>query len=122
MRRFLFAAALVAVAAPQLNAQSFATEDPVLRRIWTLGMDSSHIYRLAVASLHYELGDVEAAAEVLVRLDPEEVGCENCLKRMQEILDRAGDLNRSKACELRIERLRAKSQTSSRPHTHCRRI
>jgi carboxypeptidase Q len=47
MRRLLLTAALVAVAAPQLAAQQFATEDPVLRRIWTLGMDSSHIYRLA---------------------------------------------------------------------------
>ena len=46
MRHLLLAAALLT--APALaNAQTFATEDPVLQRIWTLGMDSSQIYRLA---------------------------------------------------------------------------
>ena len=33
--------------APALAAQTFATSDPVLRRIWTLGMDSSRVYGLA---------------------------------------------------------------------------
>lgn len=47
MRRFVIAAAFMAALVPQVQAQTFATEDPVLRRIWTLGMDSSHIYRLA---------------------------------------------------------------------------
>jgi hypothetical protein len=43
----LFTAAFLAALAHAGSAQTFATEDPVLRRIWTLGMDSSHIYRLA---------------------------------------------------------------------------
>ncbi len=48
MHRTLFAASisLIAVDAP-LRAQTFTTDDPVLRRIWTLGMDSSRIRPLA---------------------------------------------------------------------------
>lgn len=40
---------LLALAAAPLvaHAQTFATSDPVLRRIWTLGMDSSRTYDLA---------------------------------------------------------------------------
>ncbi|NUP54254.1 MAG: peptidase M28, partial [Gemmatimonadaceae bacterium] len=39
---------LALVAAPLVaHAQTFATADPVLRRIWTLGMDSSRTYDLA---------------------------------------------------------------------------
>lgn len=34
-------------AAPALRAQSLPVDDPVLRRIWTLGMDSSHTESLA---------------------------------------------------------------------------
>ena len=46
MRTLLLAAALLV--APSLShAQTFATEDPILQRIWTLGMDSSQVYRLA---------------------------------------------------------------------------
>jgi carboxypeptidase Q len=40
------AAALVTTAAPAA-AQSFPTDDAVLRRIWAVGMDSSQVYRLA---------------------------------------------------------------------------
>ena len=42
-------ALLVALAAPRipLTAQTFATEDPTLRRIWSLGMDSSRAETLA---------------------------------------------------------------------------
>ncbi len=47
MRRFLLAALFTAALGPVAQAQTFATEDPVLRRIWTLGMDSSQVYRLA---------------------------------------------------------------------------
>jgi carboxypeptidase Q len=47
MRRLLFAATFLAALAAPVRAQTFATENPVLRRIWTLGMDSSQIYRLA---------------------------------------------------------------------------
>jgi carboxypeptidase Q len=36
----------VALAAPSA-AQTFPTDDPILRRIWALGMDSSQTYRLA---------------------------------------------------------------------------
>jgi carboxypeptidase Q len=38
--------AAAALSAPSA-AQTFPTDDPVLRRIWTLGMDSSQTYRLA---------------------------------------------------------------------------
>ncbi|HEY0306037.1 MAG TPA: hypothetical protein VGC44_13785, partial [Longimicrobiales bacterium] len=47
MRRMLFAATFLAALAAPASAQTFATDNPVLKRIWTLGMDSSHIYRLA---------------------------------------------------------------------------
>ena len=47
MRRFLLAALFTAALVPMAQAQTFATENPVLRRIWTLGMDSSQVYRLA---------------------------------------------------------------------------
>lgn len=40
-------AAFLATVPSVSNAQTFATEDPVLQRIWRLGMDSSHVYRLA---------------------------------------------------------------------------
>src|SRR5687767_4208071 len=48
MNRTLFAASisLIAVASP-IPAQTFTTDDPVLRRIWTLGMDSSRVRPLA---------------------------------------------------------------------------
>ena len=46
MRRFALAAVLMATFAAPVGAQTFATDDPVLRRIWTIGMDSSQIYRL----------------------------------------------------------------------------
>src|SRR5690349_17229322 len=50
MRLPLLAAALavaVPAAARTAAAQTFPTDDPVLRRIWTLGMDSSQTERLA---------------------------------------------------------------------------
>src|SRR5512133_3913479 len=43
------AAAAHTVAATPLAAQSFPVDDPVLRRIWALGMDSSQTERLAQA-------------------------------------------------------------------------
>jgi len=51
MRRLSFAAAALALAAaPQLAAaQTFPTNDPVIKRIWALGMDSSHTYQLSQA-------------------------------------------------------------------------
>ena len=33
--------------APLLRGQSFTTADPIIRKIWTEGMDSSQTYRLA---------------------------------------------------------------------------
>ena len=39
-------AAALCLAAP-LSAQTFPVEDSTLRRIWTLGMDSSHTWELA---------------------------------------------------------------------------
>src|SRR5687768_17321678 len=41
------AVALVAAFTTPSAAQTFPTDDPVLRRIWALGMDSSQTYRLA---------------------------------------------------------------------------
>jgi carboxypeptidase Q len=51
MRRLpLVAAGLALAAAPRLAAaQTFPTSDPVIKRIWTLGMDSSHTYQLSQA-------------------------------------------------------------------------
>ena len=52
MRRFLPALALAALSATGAAAQfgpqpsGFIVEDPVLRRIWSLGMDSSELPRL----------------------------------------------------------------------------
>ena len=43
----LAVAALLALPATAARAQTFPTDDPVLRRIWTLGMDSSQTYRFA---------------------------------------------------------------------------
>ena len=43
----LVAAALVAAQPSPSAAQTFPTDDPVLRRIWALGMDSSQTYRLS---------------------------------------------------------------------------
>jgi hypothetical protein len=51
MRRYLSIAALVVLAARSSAAQSFPTNDPVLRRIWSVGMDSSQTYLLAQALL-----------------------------------------------------------------------
>ncbi|HEX6559227.1 MAG TPA: hypothetical protein VF021_07175, partial [Longimicrobiales bacterium] len=45
--RFLLAACVLALGTTRASAQSFATDDPVLRRIWSLGMDSSQAYPLA---------------------------------------------------------------------------
>ncbi|MGQ0539670.1 MAG: M20/M25/M40 family metallo-hydrolase [Gemmatimonadaceae bacterium] len=46
---FLGIAGLVLAASRPAVTQSFPSADPVLRRIWTLGMDSSQTYRLAQA-------------------------------------------------------------------------
>ena len=43
----LAAFAAAAVAAAPLAAQTFPTSDPVIRRIWSLGMDSSRTYQLS---------------------------------------------------------------------------
>lgn len=51
MRRILLVAALALFGARGAHAQSFAADDPVLRRLWTLGMDSSHAYPLMQALL-----------------------------------------------------------------------
>ena len=46
-RRRAAALCLVALAAPPAGAQTFRTQDSVIRRIWSLGMDSSQVERLA---------------------------------------------------------------------------
>jgi carboxypeptidase Q len=51
LARLALAASLLAATTAAANAQTFATDDPVLRRIWTLGMDSSRTYPLAQALL-----------------------------------------------------------------------
>src|SRR6476646_614797 len=53
MRRLLLAATaaatalLLSVTPYPAGAQSFPTSDPVLRRIWTIGMDSSRVMELS---------------------------------------------------------------------------
>lgn len=52
LRRFLAACAATGTLStlpPAAAAQSFPTNDPVLRRMWALGMDSSQTYRFAQA-------------------------------------------------------------------------
>ncbi|HJQ19680.1 MAG TPA: M28 family peptidase [Gemmatimonadaceae bacterium] len=51
MRRLLISLAATTLAIGALPAQSFPTDDPVLRRIWSLGMDSSQVQSLAQALL-----------------------------------------------------------------------
>ena len=46
-RRFALVAVATTSLAPAARAQTFANSDSVLRRIWTLGMDSSRTYALA---------------------------------------------------------------------------
>lgn len=45
--RLIAVGALLVAPAARLGAQSFPTDDPVLERIWVLGMDSSHTRQLA---------------------------------------------------------------------------
>ncbi len=45
--RFLLAAMAASLTAASAAAQTFTTDDPVLRSIWVEGMDNSHAYRLA---------------------------------------------------------------------------
>jgi carboxypeptidase Q len=47
MRRTLAGVGLGLVVATSAAAQTFSTDNPVLRRIWTLGMDSSQTYHLS---------------------------------------------------------------------------
>lgn len=51
IRRTLLTVVAVAGLTLPLTAQSFPVEDPVLKRIWSIGMDSSESYRLAQALL-----------------------------------------------------------------------
>lgn len=51
MRRTLLVAVLAMLGARGIQAQAFAADDPVLRRLWTLGMDSSQAYPLMQALL-----------------------------------------------------------------------
>ena len=76
MRRLLsLAAAAALVAAPHVApAQTFPTNDPVIQRIWALGMDSSHTYSLS-QTLFDSLGprlmgapNLKAAQDWLVKL------------------------------------------------------
>jgi carboxypeptidase Q len=46
MRRFALVPLALVLTTSSAAAQTFATDDAVLRRIWALGMDSSQIYRL----------------------------------------------------------------------------
>ena len=47
LRRFSLVAALALTGASSLFAQQFPTDDPNIKRIWRLGMDSSHVQSLA---------------------------------------------------------------------------
>ena len=46
-RSILGAAAITMAVTATAVAQTFTTDDPVVRRIWNEGMDNSHAYRLA---------------------------------------------------------------------------
>ena len=46
MRKSLIVAALI-LSAPALKSQAVPSDDPILRRIWSIGMDSSQTPRLA---------------------------------------------------------------------------
>lgn len=49
IRKTLIFGALLAVPYIPLHAQSFPTDDPILKRIWAIGMDSTHVYELSQA-------------------------------------------------------------------------
>ncbi|MFI5228360.1 MAG: M28 family peptidase [Gemmatimonadales bacterium] len=76
MRRLLsFVAGAALAAAPhRLHAQTFPTNDPVIQRIWAMGMDSSHTYSLS-QTLFDSLGprlmgapNLKAAQDWLVKM------------------------------------------------------
>jgi len=46
-RIFFWLLAFTSISAGQLRSQTIPVEDPVLRRLWSLGIDSSHVYELA---------------------------------------------------------------------------
>src|SRR5690349_9480097 len=47
MRRLLAACSAALLLAAPLSAQTFPTDDPVLKRIWAIGMDSSRVVDLS---------------------------------------------------------------------------
>ena len=47
MRKLLLTVAALGAFAGQASAQNFASDEPALRRIWAIGMDSSKVYQLA---------------------------------------------------------------------------
>lgn len=93
----------------------------VLEQALRLAPDS-HVYRLAVAALHHERGDLGAARQVLAKVAIENLHCLNCLNRMLDILDRTGDGPRRDACLRQIERLEAAEESTPNPRpSNCRR-
>jgi hypothetical protein len=48
-KNFLFGALLAALPIVPIHAQSFPTDDPVIKQIWAVGMDSTHVYQLSQA-------------------------------------------------------------------------
>ncbi|HXF24360.1 MAG TPA: peptidase M28, partial [Gemmatimonadaceae bacterium] len=49
LRKTLVVGALLLAPCIPLHAQSFPTDDPIIKRIWALGMDSTHVYELSQA-------------------------------------------------------------------------
>ncbi len=49
LRKTLVVGALLLAPYIPLHAQSFPTDDPIIKRIWALGMDSTHVYELSQA-------------------------------------------------------------------------
>src|SRR5688500_1689137 len=47
MRRPAFIAAALVAISSSASGQAFATNDPILRRIWSIGMDSSQTWSMA---------------------------------------------------------------------------
>jgi tetratricopeptide (TPR) repeat protein len=67
------------------------------------------LYRVVLASLLQELGQIEDAYDLLRQLAPESVGCPCSLRRMMRVFDAVSDHERIKACAQRVAELKKNS-------------
>ena len=80
---------------------------PVLRKAVELSPEVVR-YRVALATTYQELGHDEAAIHLLGRLTLKQlrdIGCVNCLRRIANVFEAAGDKLRHAACISRLEEL-----------------